>query len=116
MKSFAHSEGCNRNWHFPYDLYVFIMYILSIYYNIIYVCVCVCVCELLSHVRLFCDPLDYSPPGSSLSIEFFRQGYWRGLPFPSPGDLPDQGIKPRSPALQADSLQSELLGRPYIYM
>ena len=35
---------------------------------------------------------------------FFRQEYWSGLPFPSPGDLPDSGIKPRSPALQADSL------------
>ena len=39
-----------------------------------------------------------------LSGEFSRQGYWRGLPFPSPGDLPDPGIEPRSPALQADSL------------
>ena len=40
-----------------------------------------------------------------LSMGFSRQGYWSGLPFPSPGDLPNPGIKPRSPALQADSLQ-----------
>ena len=40
-------------------------------------------------------------------MEFSRQDYWSGLPFPSPGDLPDPGIKPRSPALQADSLPSE---------
>ena len=44
-----------------------------------------------------------------LSMEFSRPGYWRRLPFPSPGDLPDQ-IKPRSPALQADSLPSEPSG------
>ena len=50
-------------------------------------------------------------PGSS-SVEFSRQGYWSGLPFPSPGDLPDLGIEPRSPTLQADSLLSELLGKP----
>ena len=38
---------------------------------------------------------------------FHRQEYWSGLPFPSPGDLPDPGIKPESPVLQADSLPSE---------
>ena len=43
---------------------------------------------------------------------FSRQEYWSGLPFPSAGDLPDPGIKPRSPALQADSLPSELQGSP----
>ena len=43
-----------------------------------------------------------------LSMGFSRQEYWSELPFPSPGDLPDPGIKPRSPALQADSLPTEL--------
>ena len=43
---------------------------------------------------------------------FSRQEYWSGLPFPSPGDLPDPGIKPRFPALQADSLLSEPPGKP----
>ena len=43
-----------------------------------------------------------------LSMGFFRQEYWSGLPFPSPGDLPDPGIEPRSPALKADSLPTEL--------
>ena len=42
-----------------------------------------------------------------LSMEFSRQEYWSGLPFPFSGDLPDPGIEPRSPALQADSLLSE---------
>ena len=57
----------------------------------------------LSHVRLFAIPwtvTHQAPP----SMGFFRQEYWSGLPFPSPGDLSDPGIKPRSPALQADAL------------
>ena len=45
-----------------------------------------------------------------LSMGFSKKGYWRGLPFPSPGDLPDPEIKPVSPALQADFLLSELPG------
>ena len=45
-----------------------------------------------------------------LSMRFSRQGYWSGLPFP-PGDLPNPGIKPWSPALQADSLPTELEGK-----
>ena len=44
--------------------------------------------------------------------EFSWQEYWRGLPFPTAGDLPDPGIKPGSPALQADSLPFELPGKP----
>ena len=47
-----------------------------------------------------------------LSMEFSRQEYWSGLPFPSPGDLPDTQIEPRSPAPQADSLPTELQGKP----
>ena len=60
----------------------------------------------LSHVRLFATPwavANQSPP----FIEFSRQEYWSGLPFPSPGDLPDPGIVPRSPALRAGALLSE---------
>ena len=47
-----------------------------------------------------------------LSMEFSRQEYWSGLPFPSPGDLLDPGIEPGSPALQADALPSEPPGNP----
>ena len=67
--------------------------------------------KLLSHVHLFATPwtVAYKAP---LSMEFSRQEYWSGLPFPSPGDLPDPGIKPRSPALQADALPSEPPGKP----
>ena len=46
------------------------------------------------------------------SMGFSRQEYWSGLPFPSPGDLPDPGIKPGSPTLEADALTSEPPGKP----
>ena len=49
-----------------------------------------------------CDPVNCSLPGSSVH-GFSRQEYWSGLPFPSPGDLPDPGIEPGSPTLQADT-------------
>ena len=49
-----------------------------------------------------------------LSRGFSRQEYWRGLPFPPPGDLPDPGIEPRSPAQQADSSASEPPGAPTV--
>ena len=49
--------------------------------------------------------LNLRPHG--LFVEFSRQEYWSGLPFPTPGDLPDPGIKSKTPALQADSLLSE---------
>ena len=45
-------------------------------------------------------------------MEFSRQEYWNGVPFPSLGDLPDPGIEPGSPALQADALLSEPPGKP----
>ena len=59
--------------------------------------------KLLSRVRLFAIPwtVVYQV---SLSMGFSRQEYWRGLPLPSPGDLPDPGIKPGSPTLEADIL------------
>ena len=64
-------------------------------------CVCVCVCESLSHAQLFAT-LETAAHYGPLSMGFSRQEYWTGLPFPSPGHLPDPGTEPRSPALQAD--------------
>ena len=63
----------------------------------------------LSRVWLFATPwtVAYQAPQS---MGFFRQEYWSGLPFPSPGDLPNPGIEPWSPALQTDALPSEPLG------
>ena len=54
--------------------------------------------------------MDYSLPPQPMA--FPRQEYWSGLPFPSPGGLPDPGIEPGSPALQADSLLTELQEKP----
>ena len=51
-------------------------------------------------------------PWTIQSMEFSRPGYWSEYPFPSPGDLPNSGIKPQSPALQADSLPAEPQGKP----
>ena len=65
--------------------------------------------KLLSHVQLLATPwtVAYQAPPS---MGFSRQEYWSGLPFSSPGGLPNPGIEPRSPALQADSLLTELQG------
>ena len=60
----------------------------------------------ISGVRLFANPWTVAYQGPP-SMGFSRQEYWSGLPFPSPGDLPNPGIEPRSPALQADALPSE---------
>ena len=65
----------------------------------------------LSHVRLFAilwTVAHQAPP----PMGFSSQEYWSGLPFPSPGDLPNPGIKPESPALQADALPSQPPGKP----
>ena len=65
----------------------------------------------LSRVRLFATPCTIAhqaPP----SMDFSRQDYWSGLPFFSPGDLPNPGTEPWSPAFQADALPSEPPGNP----
>ena len=61
--------------------------------------------KLLSSVRLFATPWTVAYQASQ-SMGFSRQEYWSGVPFPSPGDLPDPGIEPLSPALQIRSDQS----------
>ena len=58
-----------------------------------------------------CDPTDCTPQ-APLSMGFSRQEYWSGLPYPSPGDLPEPGIEPGSPKEQANSLPSESQGKP----
>ena len=65
----------------------------------------------LSRVRLFATPWTVAHQ-APLSMGFSRQEYWSGLPFPSPGDLSNPGIEPRSPALQAGPLTSEPPGKP----
>ena len=74
---------------------------------------CLVMVKSLSRVRLFATPwtVAYQAPPS---MGFSRQEYWSGLPFPSPGDLPDPGLEPRSPALEADALTSEPPGKPLV--
>ena len=84
------------------------------------VCVSVCMCvhvwthtrapmcthtELLTCVQLFATPMDYSMPGSSVHGIFWQE-YWSGLPFPTPGDLPNPGVEPES--LTSPALAREL--------
>ena len=76
---------------------------------------CIVKVKLLSRVRLFATPWTVARQ-APLSMGFSRQEYWSGLPFPSPGDLPNPGIEPRSPALQADALSSEPPGKPPIIL
>ena len=74
--------------------------------------------QVLSHVRLFATPWSVASQ-APLFMGFSRQEYWSELPFPSPGDLPDPGIEPMSPAtpvLQADSLLSEPPGKPLSFI
>ena len=66
--------------------------------------------QSLSRVRLLAIPWTAAYLAPSIAVS--RQEYWSGLPFPSPGYLPNPGIKPGSPVLQADSLPTELLGKP----
>ena len=69
------------------------------------------VVKSLSHVQLFVTPWTAAHQAPQ-SMGFSREEYWSGLPFPSPGDLPDPGIQPGSPALEADALTSEPPGKP----
>ena len=68
-------------------------------------CVCVCVCSVAQLCLTLCNPQTTDPQTvvhqGPLSMEFSRQEYWSGLPFPSPGDLPDPGIQPMSLASPA---------------
>ena len=67
---------------------------------------------MLSHVRLFVTALTVSHQ-APLSVEFSRQEYWRGLPFPTPGDLPDSGIEPMSPEVAGRFFTTVPPGKPH---
>ena len=69
-----------------------------------------CLCLITQSCPTLCDPMDCSLPGSSV-FGLLQAEYWSGLPFPSPENLPDPGIKPGSPALLTDSLPSEPPGK-----
>ena len=70
-----------------------------------------CCCQSLCRVQPCVTPWPVARQ-APLSMEFFRQGYWSGLPFPPPGDLPNPGIKPVSPALVGRFFTNEPPGKP----
>ena len=70
---------------------------------------------MLSHVQLFAIPWTLAHQ-ACLSLGILQQEYWSGLPCPPPGDLPNPGIDPIFPALQADSLPAELSGKPSVFI
>ena len=73
-------------------------------------------CLVAQSCPSLCDPMDCSPSGSSVhGISPGKREYWSGLPLPSPADLPNPGIEPGSPALQADALPSEPPGKILIF-
>ena len=75
---------------------------------------CLVLCSVAQSCPTLCDPKDPVAHQAPLSMGFSRQDYWSGLPFPSPGNLPNPGIEPWSPTLQVDSLPSEPLGKPHL--
>ena len=85
---------------------------ICIYITLLYVCSA----HLLSSqlCPTICDPIDCSPPSSSVH-GISRQEYCSGLPFPPPGDLPGPGIEPGSPTIWADSLPSKPPGKPIVH-
>ena len=76
------------------------------YYSAMHTCLVAQSCQTL------CDPMDCSPPGFSVHGDFAGKNTGVGLPCPPPGDLPNLGIEPRSPTLQADPLPFEPQGNP----
>ena len=94
-------------WPTFYFCLIFICPTECVWLHIIYVCV-----SVTQPCPTICDPMNCVAHQALLSMEFSRQEYWCDLPFPSSGDLPDSGIEPGSPTLQADSLLSEPPGKP----
>ena len=78
-----------------------------------FICIQSVMCLVAQSCPTLCDPVDcrLQPARFLCPQGFSRQDYWSGLPYPPPGDFPNPGIKPRSPASQADSLPSELSGK-----
>ena len=96
-------------------IYTFILYKNDICYLCIIFLHIYVHTQSLHRVQLFVTPWTTAHQ-APLSMGFPRQEYWSGLPFPSPGDLPNPGIEPSSPALAGGFLTTEPSGKPYVYM
>ena len=109
LDCFNFAFECVFLFHYLICHYIFT---LGICYALVCVCARVRVCSL-SRVQLFATPWTVSRQ-APLSVGFLRQEYWSGLPFLSPGDLPDPGIKLESPASAGEFFTSEPPGKPII--
>ena len=92
------------------NFYLKLYYLLPVSLPVLNVCVCVCVCLVVVVFDSFVTPCKVACQ-APLSMALTRQEHWSGLPFSSSGDIPHLGIKPRSPALQVDSLPVESPGK-----
>ena len=112
--SFCNSQSTHKLITFTLFSYCFVyltfLWDLFFFQLVEYIFFFLCVLSCLSRVWLFATPWTVTRQGP-LSMEFSRQGWWSGLPFPSPGDLLNPGIGPGSLALQEDSLLSEPWGK-----
>ena len=105
--SFAFSKSRLYIWKFSY-CWSLTWRILSII-----LIACAMLCLVTQPCPTLYDPMDYSPPGSSVHGDSpIKKEYWSELPCPPPGDLPNPGTEPRSSSLQADSLPSEWPRKP----
>ena len=87
--------------------YVIITQSMEITLEFDWICTSYVLCLVIQPCLILCNPMDCSPPVSSVHGDSPRSEYWSGLPSYPPGDLPNLGIKPRSPALQVHSLPDE---------
>ena len=109
-----HEVAKNRTWLSNEHFNTFTGSLSLIALNSLLTFLMLCACLVALSCLILCKPLDITLQ-APLPMGFFRQEYWSRFLFPSPGDLPDLGIIPKSPvspALQADSLPTELLGKP----
>ena len=74
-----------------------------------------CCCLVAKPCLTLCDPVDYISHQALLSMGFPRQEYWRGLPFPSSGNIPDLGIEYVPPALAGGFFAAEPPGKPNLF-
>ena len=111
-------------WYMIYHIYhiwymIYMIYMIYMWYNIydIWYMIYIWKSESVSHSVVSNSLWSHGLQPTRLLCPrgFSRQDNWGGLPFPSPGDLPDSGIEPRSPKLQADSLSSEPPGKSQIH-
>ena len=101
FKRAPHKDNSNKKWLRNTDIYFCHTFLKHVH-----------ACSVALSCPTLCDPMDCSPPGSSV-YGIFQSRIRGGLPFPPPGDLSQPGTEPRSPVLQVDCLSLSHLGNPF---